>query len=419
MRLSTPPGDEPSRVLLVEPEPGGHHLVPYAAVLARTLLEAGFEPFLLTTPRAVSDPAMAEFAKLSGGQVPVRTMPEFRPARSGSVAELLRLQFRYWRAVRKGLASLTASERPGLCVLLSLDSCDRAIAALGSPCLRLPFIGLTIHAKHHWPVLGIGGGGRSRVFNQWTFDRVLAHPDCLGVATIDESLVDFEVQRGRHPGRVRHVPDPGEVVTRHLREEARAALGLDPVRPLVLVYGGLDSRKNIAALLAAALAARCEPLVALVGRMSAEIRMLESMTTWQALRSEGRLLIEDGFASSAREALWFSAADLVWVAYRADFLGQSAVIAQAASAGVPVLGRRGGLIGRTIESHRLGPTVDPGDLGAAAAAIDQYANARRVREFGDNLQRFAASRCHAAYARAWREALTAWWGAPDRRIGGD
>lgn len=406
MTADASPGGSAPRILLIEPEAGGHHFVPYAAALARALGAAGYAPALMTTREAAAHPAMAEFER--GVGVPVRWMPPIRPARTGSIPDLLRAQFHYWHAVRRGVAALDSSERPALCVLLGLDSCDRAIALLGNPCAGLPFVGLTIQAKLHWPAAGIGPGGRLAALNRWTFARVLAHRDCLGIATIDETLVAHEAKAGRHPGRVRLVPDPGEVSRRVTRGEARLALQLNGSSPLVLVYGGLDGRKNISPLLAAARRATSSPLVALVGRLAPEVRALAGSDDWRALRGEGRLLVDDGFASLDDEALWFGAADLVWVGYRSDFLGQSAVIPQAASAGVPVIGRRGGLIGRAVELHGLGATVDAGDAPAVAAALDELANARRSGEFGDNLRRFAAGRSHAAYGEAWCSALGSW-----------
>lgn len=418
MTAEPSPGGSDSRILLVEPEAGGHHFVPYAAALARALGAAGHAPVLLTTREAIVHPAMAEFERSVGAPVPMRRMPSIRPARSGSIPELMRAQFHYWHAVRRGVASLDASERPALCVLLGLDSCDRAIALFGSPCAGLPFVGLTIQAKHHWPAAGIGPGGRLAALNGWTFSRVLAHRDCRGIATIDETLVAFESGSGRHPGRVRLVPDPGEVARRVDRQDARRALRLDAASPLVLVYGGLDGRKNIPPLLAAARRATSSPLVALVGRVAPEVRALSAGDDWRLLADKGRLRVEDGFASLDDEALWFGAADLVWVGYRSDFLGQSAVIAQAASAGVPVIGRRGGLIGRAVEARGLGSTVDPGDPRAVAAVLDALANARRSGEFGDNLRRFAASRSHAAYGEAWCSALGRWLRPPDGQDNG-
>lgn len=405
-------------MLLVEPDAGGHHFIPYAAVLARVLGDAGIEVGLLTTPAAARHPAMEEFLDTAGRDFAVHLMPEITAATGVGIPALMRAQASYWRSVREGWRRLPDTARPDCSILLGLDSVDRAIAIGGSPLGQSPFVGLTIQTKYHWPALGIGPGGRLTAANRWSFRRVLSRPGCLGVVTIDESLVAFEARCGPLPGKVRFVPDPGEVVQAIGRSDARSTLGLDPSVPLVLAYGGLNGRKNVGFLLQAAVQARSRPLVVLAGAVDPEVRVLADSPSWRTLEDGGRLLVMDGFASLEREACIFGAADLAWVGYRSDFHGQSAVIPLAASAGVPLIGRRGGLIGATIERHGLGETVDPANGAAVAAAIDRLAEARRTGDFGDNLRSFAESRSHAAYGKAWFEALGEWWGPPHRSIGG-
>lgn len=406
-------------VLLVEPEAGGHHFVPYAAGLARALADADVEVTLLTTRSATAHPAMGELLGAVGRPVGVSLMPEIAPAAGGGLPALLRAQWSYWRAVRDGWRALRGTARPGLAVLLGLDSVDRAIAVAGNPFGTSPFAGLTIQTKYHWPTLGIGGGGRLAAANRWSFRRVLARADCLGAATIDETLVDFEARSFRHGSKLRFVPDPGEVQRPMGRETARELLGIDMSTPMVLAYGGLDARKNLDCLLRAAVVARSAPLVVLAGNAGAELELLTASEPGRHLAGAGRLIVHRGFASLELEARLFSAADMAWVVYRTDFNGQSAIIPLAASAGVPSLGRRGGLIGRTIARHGLGLLVDPDDPRQVAEAIDRLQEMRRDGAFGDNLERFAATRSLAEHRAAWLGAMSAWWRPlGDRRQGG-
>jgi glycosyltransferase involved in cell wall biosynthesis len=398
------------RILVVEPEAEGHHFVPYVSALVAALSAAGIRTELLTTRSALEHPALCAVHSASGGAIGLRLMPGIRAVKAGSIVDLLRAQLSGWRAIRSGVTTLDSTNRPDLCILMGLDAVDRAISIFGNPCFGIPFVGLTIHTKFHWPEYGIGPGGRHAAINRWTFDRVLAQRGCLGIASIDGTLVEHESRRGRNPGMVRFVPDPGEV-PRHLTpREARLALGVDPRSgPLVLVYGGLDARKNILALLRAARVARCMPVVALAGRLSPHAQALWSGDDWRALEHSARLVVEDGFLPPDRESLWYCAADVVWVGYRADFFGQSAVIPQAASVGVPVLGRSGGLIGRTVDAHGLGETVDPENTEAVALAIDRLVAKHRAGDFNERLRHFSVGRSHAAYGKAWTDALSAWW----------
>lgn len=396
-------------VLLVEPEAGGHHFVPYAAGLARALVDSDVEVRLLTTRSASAHPAMEELLTAVARPIAVSWMPDIAPAEGGGLFALLRAQANYWRAVRDGWQALRGTARPGLAVLLGLDSVDRAIAVAGSPFGSNPFAGLTIQTKYHWPALGIGPGGRLAAANRWTFRRVLSRADCLGIATIDETLVDCEARSIRHGSKVRFVPDPGEIQRRMGRETARELLAIDVSTPMVLAYGGLDGRKNLGSLLRAAVLARTEPLVVLAGHAGSDLESLTGSDPGRELADAGRLIVHRGFASLELEARLFGAADMVWVGYHADFHGQSALIPLAASAGVPSIGRRGGLIGRTIDAHGLGLSVNPDDATEVAAAIDRLGQMRGGAAFGDNLQRFAATRSLAAYRTAWLSALSAWW----------
>ena len=204
------------------------------------------------------------------------------------------------------------------------------------------------------------------------------------------------------------MPDPGEVRPRGERAAARRALAIPGSAPIIRVYGGPDARTNVGPSLRAAMQAQTAPVVILAGVVGAEVYALARESEWQSLEAAGRLVIENGFITLAREAQLFSAADLAWVGYRADFNGHSAVIPQAASVGVPVLGRRGGLIGTTIDQHQLGLTVDPQDTAQVAAAIDRLIADQRGCRYDEALARFAQSRSHAAYGEAWLQALGAW-----------
>ena len=396
-------------VVLIEPEAGGHHFVPYAIALARALREVDVPVALLTTPAARAHPAMGEFQRCVGEGISIHSMPGISSVVGGSVPSLVHAQANYWRAVREGWRTISSTSKPGLGVVLGLDSVDRAIAFAGSPLGGSPFVGLTIQTKYHWPVLGIGPGGRLAIANRWSFRRVLARRDCLGIATIDEALSEFEALHGSHPDKVRFVPDPGEVALCIARDEARATLRIDPAVPMILAYGGLDGRKNVGALLRGAARARTEPVVVLAGMVGPEVWALSESDEWRALEGRGRLVVQDGFVPLDQEARLFGAADLAWVGYRADFHGQSSVMALAASAGVPSLGRRGGLIGRAIERHCLGETVDPLDANEVARAIDRMANARVDGVLCNSLQRFASTRSLAEHRAAWLRALSAWW----------
>lgn len=407
---------DPRDLLIVEPQAGGHHFQPYLSFVLGALVANGYRPWLMTTARARAHPAMAALDDAAQGQLRSVLMPDpyARPTRGSSLG-LMAQQLRYWRAVASGYRALAPELRFGLSLVMGYDSMSRVLALRGSPLGGCPFVALSIHTKHHWPALGIGAGGRALGFSRWCFERVLRARACGGMLSIDQTLIDAYAGNDQLAPKLRWLPDPGEVAAHPPRAQARAALGLDAHAPMVLAYGVLDQRKRIDALLAAALLARCQPQVVLAGSCAAVVDALKASAVWSTLAGQGRLHLLDRYVDVADEARLFAAVDLVWVGYGSSFDGQSAVIAQAASAGRVLLGRAGGLIGRTIERHRLGAVTDPDDQPATAAQLDRLLASPPDAAMRDNLRRFAASRSCKAYADAWLAALNAWAHSPMRQ----
>lgn len=386
-------------IVLVEPEAGGHHFLPYLLFLAQMLQARGHPLTLLTTPAAALHPAMQRVQQELRAPLPWHPMRAPVTQAAGTLG-LLRRQFDYWRSVRD--AARTVPERDAVFVLMSADAVDRAMALRGSPFGGRRFVPLFIQLKFHWPALGIGPGGRFAGLSRQAFLQVLGHRDLLAAATIDASLP--EALRA-HPlvRRLWVIPDPGEIHCALDRTAARAALGLPATAPIVLVYGVIDARKGIPALLAAARELSSLHVV-LAGRFAPGHAAALRAHGLTELQAANRLSVCDRYVDTEEEGRLFRAADLVWLGYAPDFNGQSAVLAQAASAGVPVLGKAGGLIGRTIRAAGLGLTVDPAAHDAVVAAL-QVALTSPPEQLAPGTARFAAARSAAAYRRAWIDCL--------------
>jgi len=396
-----PPGIAPGTpIVLVEPEAGGHHFIPYLLFLAQLLQARGHPLTLITTEAAVAHPAMRRLQEELVAPLRLQMMRAPVRQREGVIG-LMRRQIDYWRSLRVAARGMVAPD--AVFVVMSADSVDRAIALLGSPFGGRRFVALFIQLKFHWPALGIGPGGRLAGLSRLTFLRLLAAPSLLAAASIDASLL--ESMRGhRHSRRLHFIPDPGEVQCSLDRAAARAALGLPDGSFVVLVYGVIDKRKGIPALLTAAARIPEGLQVVLAGRFGSGYAETLAAYGLEALQAAGSLMLCDRYVDTDEEGRLFRAADLVWLGYAPEVNGQSAVLAQAASAGVPVLGKSAGLIGRTIRAARLGLTVDPEDPAAVLSAL-QRAMTSTAEVLAPGAARFAAERSAAAYRRAWTACL--------------
>lgn len=86
-----------------------------------------------------------------------------------------------------------------------------------------------------------------------------------------------------------------------------------------------------------------------------------------------------------------SAADISWVFYDPSFVYSRSVLARSGLARRPVIARRQGIIGRQVESNRLGfalPSDNPGEVSAALTALARDPALRR--EMGANGARLFA-----------------------------
>ena len=396
------------KLLVVEPDPGGHHFIPYLLFFARQAQARGIEVSLLTTEAATRHPAMAMLQAGLARPLQVHPMPGLAVASGRRVAGLLQAQWNYWQAVATGFRNLPADARPDHVFVLSMDGLDRMVALRGSPFGRTPFSGLFVHLKFHWASLGIAPPGRLPKLQQWLFARLLAMRRVHALATIDASLPDWwRPRHPRHAAKLRHVPDPGHVRIHETRAQARAALGLDPAAFVVMVYGNISAAKNLAALLRAAALGGPSPVVLVAGQVAdAECRACLASESALALQAAGRLRVFDRFVDLELEQRLFSAADVLWLGYARQVWGQSAVLAQAASAGRPVLAREGGWIGWMTRHHALGLCVDPQDPDQVNAALAQLRPGQPAAEAAhEAAARFADQRSEAAFAAAMLRCL--------------
>ena len=83
------------------------------------------------------------------------------------------------------------------------------------------------------------------------FLRLLRHPRLQRLLTIDPSLRDWNARhKPQGHQRLCYADDPADLQGIGGRTQARTRYGLRPQGPVVLLFGSIDMRKGVAALLA-------------------------------------------------------------------------------------------------------------------------------------------------------------------------
>ena len=390
------------KLLIVEPRAHGHHFSLYLLNILREALRRRWAVQVLTTQDALDHPAMSIIAREFDGRVAFSKMPVPRQWMNGSSVALLANQLFYYLAMRRGYRAITAPQFDAI-FIMDLDSVDKALALFGSPFRAIAVSGVFVHLKFHWPSIGLGCGGRSPALARWFFHRLLSRRLVRSVSVIDETFASYIKLHGfSGADKVVIVAEPAVTACVLERGVARALLGVDDSRFVVLVYGAHTMRKGLHYLLEA-LSRIDDPGIRVIvaGDMDGEVRLFLSLNLPASLQASGRLQVIGRFINHDEEQALFSASDVVWLGYGPGFVGQSAILPLAAAYGVPVLAKSGGMIGSITRKHGIGLLVCPERIDEVADAVLRLmADHALLAGLRENALTFARGRTMEGFAGA-------------------
>jgi glycosyltransferase involved in cell wall biosynthesis len=316
-----------------------------------------------------------------------------------------------WQAGRSGLAKAriewqlmtqyAVRERVGQVLLMYFDNLQPAFVLSGT----LPFAvsGILFRPSFHYADWGQGPTTWAQrlqfLRKAWLLRMLVSRPTLRHLFCLDPfAVAPLNAWAGRELAR--HLPDP--VPTRPVSEAEQRALrhrlGIEAGRRIVLVFGQLDDRKGIDALLLALSRLPNEVqrtwCLLLVGPLHDSIR--DGLPTQIAQVGPVQVVQQHTFVQEPDIQPYIAVADLVAVLYR-QHIGMSAVLVRAAAAGRPVLASDYGLLGKLVTTKQLGRAVNATDDTAIAEALTQFgrgewsANPEEMRNFAEQNQaeRFA------------------------------
>lgn len=208
--------------------------------------------------------------------------------------------------------------------------------------------------------------------------RLLKHPQLRAAFFLDRAV--SARLAGQGTTEVVYLPDPvrlpEKLLTREEVEGAKAKLAVGRGRRLVTIIGDIAPRKGLYPLIEAlrllAPAEQRQVCLALVGSSADqnEERLAPALTAL-AQETEVQVIRRRCYIDDAEMRVWFAASTVIAAPYTRH-VGMSGILLLAAAFGRPVISQEFGLMGRLVEEHGLGLTVDPVNRVALADAVRMF-----------------------------------------------
>jgi glycosyltransferase involved in cell wall biosynthesis len=208
------------------------------------------------------------------------------------------------------------------------------------------------------------------------YRRLLRNRSVGSVLTIDPYFPQHACRHYRQGTKVASLPDPAYFDAEMAMEPLQFLQQLRPARLTFLLFGVLTDRKGILTLLDALRSVGpkvvAEATFIVAGRVDPALTeaVYSRLARLAAERPDLSVHLEDRRLSIAEIAVLVEGADVVLAPYK-RFVGSSGVLLWAARANRPLLAQDFGLVGRLVRENKLGLTADTSTPGTLAAAIDR------------------------------------------------
>lgn len=377
-------------VLVIEPHVEGHH-GPYLEWTIKGLVDGGFRVVVQTLETSATHFSFATLRSFPVDILEMTVMPGMLPLRvGGEMKSLVSREWGYWKKFREWYRYATSIYKNiDMVYMPYMDYCLYAIGACGSPYGKTAWSGLCMRPSFHYQEMDIIAPNPAFAgIKKSLYFRVLTNRFLKALFTIDEPLYEY-LNKSVTPTlakKIAFMPEPADAAEHLDPNESKKSLDLPVDRKLLLVYGALTRRKGIQQLVASMLSTSFPDNVdvVLAGRMDEEINSFLAMSNYRELIDKRRIFIYNEFVESWKEALFFSAADMVWLGYVKHY-NASGVLVQAARYAKPVIACREGVLGWQAKRHDMGLVVDVSNEEAIVKAVRKLADDRaKGKKFGQN-----------------------------------
>lgn len=363
-------------ILIIEPASSGHHFI-YLEKIVTSYLKLGHQVTLCTPQSLHEHICIEKMLSASRNFLTVIDLSDkdYQERLKAKQSDIAR-EFYIRNVFKKTYQNANNRKHVDYVFLPYVDYCLYAIGLLGSPFGKTQWSAICMRPSFHHQSYGvITPRPRLSNFKQLLFLKVLSIKTLYKLFTIDEILARFI--NDKHPllnKNIEYIPDPAELIGTHTYQSARIKLCIPEKAVVILVYGAIDERKGIRALIKALNSSNVsdDVYLLLVGRQSEEVKLFLSKEASKLLVQKRYHELND-FVTDEDQQMVFAASDIVWLGYRNHFT-MSGVLVLAAISETPIIGCTQGLIGWYTQEKKLGICIDTESHADVCKSINDLRN---------------------------------------------
>ena len=337
-------------LLIIEPEYRGHHIALHLNLILEEGLKRDWNISILTCKSLQNSKAYELIKKKNIKKIKFYYLKENKFKSRRDIFYLLYILYVKYKNI---FNKIILKNRIDHIYFITLDHIDKILTIKGLLEKEIYFSGMQIYSRIYLEekkLIKIFFLAIKKIF----FYRLLKLSNLKNLFVVDNSL--FQFCKKKQLKKIVYVPDPGVIHYKITKTLSRKKLRINIKKDFViLVYGAIKKSKGIYPLVNAIKKIKNKNIkVILAGEQTEEVKNFLKQDENLKLIINKKILIFEGFKNYYEESLFFSVADVVWVAYSDDFFGSSSVLYQAGLLKKPVITNKIGLLSYINKKNKIG-----------------------------------------------------------------
>jgi hypothetical protein len=380
------------KILIIETEYEGHYLTGYIKYILRSFRNQKFKITLLTSNDAKKKAKGAlKILRREKVEFNIETIQNFKLHNYSSI-QLIVNQIRLYFAIKEKFRQINLFTKFDHIFLTSIQKFDKALVFFGSPFQDVNFSGVYLGAKFHLYKYKIYYESRFNYLSKKFFQKLLELPTLRNIITNDHLLKKYlQTENWENSVKLKFLHDPKEFNFTFSKSYSRKKLGI-PKKPIViLVYGALIESKGIIELLSIFKDNNLKKNITIIlaGKQFGESKnFLLNDNFINNLKIENKLFIFNDWIDEKKEALFFSASDIVWIGYK-RYSYPSGVFYQAMQKSIPTLISNDGVVNNLNEKINVAHPINIYSSSNIINGINYLLNYRNKKKFKKNILKFS------------------------------